>query len=144
MLTATAKSFAALSLTVIADPTFGRLLSGASNRQFILNTDDTVSGPDAADYIVGARAGELDVHETGTSASINIVVENITPTGGLSINEPLCRYHTDAQVACDGGGITVNSGSHRTLNIGLDISTSQAHSGGDSASITMDISINYI
>ena len=144
LLTAPISSFAALRLTVILDPAFGRLFSGAANRQFILNTDDTISGPDAADYLDGARSGELEVHNTGQVVTLNIVVENIIPTGGVTVNGAFCRYHNLSPVACDGGGMTVNGGPRRSLYVGLDISTSQIHSGGETASITMDVTVTII
>ena len=144
LLAAPGSSFAALRLTVILEPAFGRLFSGAANRQFILNTDDTISGPDAADYLDGARSGELEVHNTGKVVTLNIVVENITPTGGVTVNAALCRYHNLSQVACDGGGMTVNGGPRRALYVGLDISTSQTHSGGENVSISMDVTVTII
>ena len=38
-------AFAAFTMTEVVMPSLGTLLGGASGRQFILNTDETVSGP---------------------------------------------------------------------------------------------------
>jgi hypothetical protein len=48
---------AAFTMTEIVSPDLGTVLAGASGRQFILNTDETVSGADAGDYLFGAVSG---------------------------------------------------------------------------------------
>lgn len=136
--------FAALTITEKITPTLGTLLSGASGRNFILNTDQTVSGADAADYMFGAVSGELTVKKTGGSQSANIVAENITTFGGVSVNAVPCKWDTDAQTTCDGTGINVTVGGTKALMVGVDIDTTQIHSGGQSASVTYDISITLL
>lgn len=139
-----ATAFAALTVTENAAPGFGTLLSGAGGRQFILNTDDTVTGADAADYLFGATSGELLLHNTGKQGAINILAENISATGGLNVTQILCSYNGGAQQACDGTGITETSGRNIILKIGMEITTSAAHGGGDLASISLDISITFL
>ncbi len=137
--------FAAVTLTEVTSPALGTLLSGASGRNFILNTDQTVSGTDAADYLSGAVSGELSVKKTGGTDSANILADNITTTGGVSVNAVPCKWHNDPQTTCDGSGIniTLQSGT-RTLMVGVDLDTSQVHSGGDTASVTYDITITIL
>ena len=62
--------------------------------------------------------------------------ENITTSGGLTVNAIPCRWNVDAQTTCDGAGINVTVQGNRTLYVGVDITTSQSHSGGDTASVT--------
>ncbi len=136
--------FAALTITEKTTPTLGMLLSGASGRNFILNTDQTVGGTNAADYMFGAVSGELTVRKTGGSQAANILADNFTTTGGVSVNGVPCKWDTDAQTNCDGSGINVTVGGTKALMVGVDIDTSQVHAGDDSASVTYDITITLL
>jgi len=100
---------AALTLTLIIAPEFGILYSGAGGRQFVLNTNGTVTGTSASDYISGAAAGQLTVADTASPQSISIVIDNISTFGGLSVNDALCSYNGGVQQSCDGAGMTVTS-----------------------------------
>jgi hypothetical protein len=137
---------AAITITEQTTPTLGTLVGGASGRNFILNTDETVSGTDSADYLFGAVSGNLSIKKTGGTDSANIVAENITTSGGVSVNAVPCKWDTDAQTTCDGSGInvTLTPGPNKTLMVGVDIDTSQVHSGGDAASVTYDITISIL
>lgn len=137
-------AFAALTITESTSPTLGTLLSGASGRNFILNTDETVTGSDAADYLFGAVSGDLTVKKTGGGQSATILADSITPSGGVSVNSVLCKYGTDSQADCSTSPINVTVSGTKALKLGIDLDTSQAHSGGDSASVTFDITITLI
>ena len=135
---------AALTLTLVEDPVLGRYFSGASGRQFILNTDGTVSGTDAADYISGALAGRFTVADDASPSSIVILVDNISTSGGLTVTDAICSYDGGADASCDGAGMTETSAASALLRVGLDVSTSQIHGGGDMASVMMDVSVSYL
>jgi hypothetical protein len=136
---------AAQEITENVAPDFGTMLSGASGRQFILNTDGSITGTDSGDYLFGAVAGDLTVHSNKKAKkgqpNMNIVAENITTAGGLTVGDVFCAYDGAAQTSCTGVGIDVLSGKNRTLLLGIDISTSQDHNGGDSASVSLDITV---
>jgi hypothetical protein len=134
---------AGLTLTSTVTPSFGTVLSGASGRQFVLNTDDTITGASAADYVSGAAAAQLIVADDLAPAALVILVDNIGTLGGLTVAEATCRYAGGAQLPCDGAGLVVTSQSSATLRVGLDVSTSTTHSGGDSASVSLDVSVVY-
>ena len=136
-------TFAAFTMTETTPPSLGTVLSGASGRNFILNTDETVSGTDAADYLFGAVTGQLSL--IGQNANVTIIAENITTLGGLTVNAVPCRFHTGSQTNCDGSGISVQvkKSSARTLYVGVDLNTSQDHSGSDTASVTYDITVYF-
>ena len=134
-------AFAAFTVTETVTPSLGLVLSGTSGRNFILNTDGTVTGADAIDYISGAVTGQLSLRKTAGPASANIVAENITTSGGLTVNAVACRFHDGAQVDCGGAGINVTVQATRTLYVGVDITTSQVHNSGDMASVTFDINV---
>jgi hypothetical protein len=144
MLVALEVAFAALTITEKTSPTLGTLLSGASGRNFILNTDETVSGTDSADYMFGAVSGELTVKQTGGGASANILADNITTSGGVTVNAIPCKYGTGSQSTCDGSGLNVTVSGTKALMVGVDINTSQVHSGDDTASVTYDITITLL
>ncbi len=55
---------APLSFANEINPDFGRFEAGTSGRHFILGTDGTISGTDAAAYVDGANAGSLDDQRT--------------------------------------------------------------------------------
>ncbi len=135
---------AAFTMTEIVTPDLGTFFSGASSRQFILNTDETVTGTDAGDYLFGAVSGQLELKKTAGPQDANIVADNFSTLGGVTVNAVPCRYHTGSQLSCDGSGIAVNVSGNRILFVGIDLNTSQMHNGGDSASVTYDITVNFI
>lgn len=136
--------FAAFTVTEIITPSFGMFFGGNAGRQFILNTDGTITGTDAADYITGAVAGELELKKTGGKLfPVNIVAENISTFGGLSVASVLCQYQSDPQTICSGPGINISLQGKRKLRLGLDISTTQVHAGG-TASISFDITVTFL
>jgi hypothetical protein len=137
-------AFAALTVTESTTPSLGTLLGGASGRNFILNTDATVSGTDAADYLFGAVAGDLTVKQTGGGASANILADNFSTTGGVTINAVPCKWHTDTATTCDGSGINVTVQGTRHLLVGVDLDTTQVHVGGNSPTATYDITVTYL
>ncbi len=136
--------FAAFNMTEVVTPSLGTVFSGPSGRQFILNTDGTVTGADAADYLFGAVSGQLRLKKTQGPADVNIVAENITTSGGLTVNAVPCRWHIDPQTTCDGAGINVTVRGNKQLSVGVDITTSQIHSGSDTASVTYDITVTFL
>ncbi len=139
-------AFAALTVTETTSPTLGVLLTGGNPRYFILNTDETVSGADAADYVAGAVTGRLSIKKTGGSQSATIVASNFSTTGGVSINAVPCKWDTDTATTCDGSGInvTLTSGQTKNLLVGVDLDTSQVHSAVDSPTATYDINITLL
>ncbi len=146
LLVALEAAFAAINITEVVTPDLGTLLGGASGRNFILNTDGSVSGTDAADYLFGAVSGNLTVKKTAGSQSANIVADNFSTTGGVTINAVPCKWDTDTATTCDGSGInvTLTSGQTKNLLVGVDLDTSQVHSGGDSPTATYDINITLL
>jgi hypothetical protein len=141
LLAALEVAFAALTVTESTAPSLGTLLSGLTDRNFILNTDATVSGTDAADYLFGAVAGSLAVKKTGGAQSANILADNFSQTGGVTIIGVPCKWHTDTATTCDGSGINITVQGNRTLLVGVDLNTTQEHFGGDSATATYDITV---
>lgn len=138
-------AFAQVTITEVTTPTLGTLLGGAASRNFILDTNNVVSGTDAADYLSGAQSGRLNISKSGSAQDANIVAENITTTGGITVNAVPCRWRNQTETTCDGAGITVRLRSAaRPLRLGIDIDTSQVHSGGDAASTTFDITVTLI
>lgn len=137
-------AFAAFTMTEIITPGFGTFVGGASGRQFILNTNDTITGTDAADYLFGAASGLLELKKTAGPASANITAENISTTGGLSVNAVLCQFRTDPQTTCSGSGINVTLQGKRNLRLGINVTTTQIHGGGDTASVSMDITVTFL
>jgi hypothetical protein len=137
-------AFAALTVTETTSPTLGLLLTGASGRNFILNTDETVSGTDSADYLSGAVTGRLSVKKTGGSQSATIVADNFTNSGGVSFSVVPCKFDTGSQTTCEGSGITVTLNATKTLYVGVNLSTTAAHTGGQTASATYDITVTLI
>jgi hypothetical protein len=137
-------SYAALNVTTIQSINLGIILSGPAGRQFILNTSGIVTGPDTADHINGQVVGEINVIDTTSPLSINILADNINAIGGLTVNQVLCSYNNGPQLPCSGTGMDATSAASASLKVGLDVSTTQTHNGGDVGSITIDITITYI
>jgi hypothetical protein len=134
---------ATITLTEITAPTFGLILSGASGRQFVLNTSGTITGADAADHVSSQAAGDITVTDDTSPATIEILADNISTSGGLTLNQVLCSYAGGAQTQCDGSPLVATSSASASLKIGVDITTSQVHNGGDGASVSMDINVTY-
>lgn len=144
LLTMPAYVTAEVTLTRTTSPSFGIILSGNSGREFVLNTDGSIGGSSAADYVSGATAGVFSVVDTASPNTLAILVDRISATGGLTVVEALCSYNGALQQACDGSGISVNSIANTTLRVGLHVITTTAHGGGDTASVSMDVSVAYL
>jgi hypothetical protein len=146
LLAALEAAFAAIDITETITPDLGTLLGGDSGRNFILNTDGSVSGGAAADYLFGAVAGNVTVKKTGGSQSANIVADNFSTTGGVTINAVPCKWDTDTATTCHGSGInvTLSPGQEKNLLIGVNLDTTQMHSGGDTPTATYDINITLL
>jgi hypothetical protein len=136
--------FAAFTMTEITTPSIGTVLGGSSGRQFVLTTSDTITGANSADYLYGAVTGVLRLRKTQGAASVNIVAENISTTGGLTANAIPCQWRNQTPTTCNGAGINVTVGGNGNLRVGVDISTSQIHGGGDTASITFDVTVTFL
>lgn len=144
LLIAANAAFAAFTITEIITPSFGLFIGGGSGRQFILNTDGTITGTNAGDYMFGAVGGQLELKLSGPPARpANIVAENISTFGGLSVGAILCQYRNDPQTTCSGPGINVTLQGKKRLGLGIDVTTTQFHGGGDSAGVSMDITVTF-
>ncbi len=137
-------AFAAIFVTQPVPPSLGTWFSGAPGRQFILNTDETVSGANAADHLFGAVSGQLAVQKTQGPGSANITADNFLGTGGVTINAVPCRWHDQPQTICDSPGITAALQGTRTLYVGVDITTTQVHVGGETATASYDITVTLL
>ncbi len=137
-------AFAALTVTETTSPTLGVLLTGDSPRYFILNTDETVGGTHSADYVIGAVTGRLSIKKTGGSQSATIVADNFSWTGGVSFSVVPCKFDTGSQTTCEGPGITVTLNATKILYVGVNLNTTQTHTGGQTASATYDITVTLI
>ncbi len=145
LLAALQVTFAALTVNENIAPSLGTLLGGITDRNFILNTDATVSGADGGDYLFGAVAGSLELKKTGGAQSANILADNFSSSDGtLNITGVPCKWHTDAATTCDGSGINVTLQGPRTLLVGVDLKTVGSHSGGDSPTATYDITVTLL
>jgi len=144
LLAALEVAVAAITVSEDTTPTLGTLLGGLGGRNFILNTDETVSGFDSIDYLFGAVTGQLGIK--GENATVNIVADNFSQTGGVTIREVPCRFHTGSQTLCDGSGINVGIKKNQTriLYVGVNLDTTQMHSGGDSPTATYDITVTLL
>ena len=138
LLAALEVTFAALTVSESTTPSLGTLLGGDSGRNFILNTDDTVSG---ADYLFGAVSGDLLVKKTGGAQSANILADNYSQTGGVTIKAVPCKWHTDTATTCDGSGIDITVQGNRHLLVGVDLDTTQMHTSAHSPTATYDITV---
>lgn len=136
-------SMATITLTEITAPSFGLILSGASGRQFILNTSGTITGANSSDHISAQSAGDITVTDDTSPMTIEILADSISTVGGLTVNQVLCSYAGGAQTQCDGSPLVATSAASASLKIGVDVTTSQVHSGGDNASVNMDINVTY-
>ena len=141
LLAALEVAFAALTVTEDTAPSLGTLLGGDTGRNFILNTDATVSGTDAADYLFGAVAGVLTIKKTGGGQSANILADNYSVTEGVIIKGVPCKWHTDTATICDGSGINITAQGSRKLLVGVEIDTDQTHTSAHSPTATYDITV---
>jgi len=145
LLLASEAALAQITVTEVTTPTLGVLLSGPSGRNFILDTRNAVGGTDAADYLSGAGSGRLNISKSGANQNATIVADNFTTTGGITINGVPCRWRSNEPQTCEGSGITKRiQSTPRPLRLGVDIDTTQVHSGGDTATASYDITVTLI
>jgi hypothetical protein len=133
---------AAINVIVMKEPYFGEIYAGAPGRQFIIGSDDRLNGTHASDGIKGSLTGVLAVSDSTPGGTIRITASRITSLGFTS---PViyCDYDGGGWVQCDGAGMTATSIANATLYLGVAAQTSQAHSDGDSADVTFDITATY-
>jgi hypothetical protein len=132
------------TITETVSPTFGFVMGGPANRRFVLNTSDTVTGPNAGDYLFGAVSGELVIQRRGGPIQIQIVAENVTTSGGVTANAILCKWHNSPETNCDGPGILESVVGRRRLLLGVDMTTTQLHNGGDKATVSFDVTAWFL
>lgn len=135
---------AQLTITETVAPTFGALLGGPASRRFILDTNNAVTGPNAADYLFGAVSGELIFQRRGQPTLVHIVADNIATSGGVAANAIRCKWHNTPEVNCSGPGILRIAAGRRRLLLGVDMTTTQFHAGGASASVSFDITATFL
>lgn len=135
---------AQLTITESVSPLLGTVMGGPANRNFVLNTDDTVTGADAADYMFGAVSGQLIFMKRQGPQMISILAENVVTSGGVTANTILCQWHNGPPVNCESPGLTELVRGRRILRIGVDVTTTQFHDGGDTASIAFDITATFL
>ena len=135
---------AQVTITETVTPTFGFVMGGPANRQFVLDTNDSVTGPSAADYLFGAVSGELVFQRQGGPTLVYIVAENIATSGGVTANSIRCKWHNSPETNCDGAGILSLAVGRRRLLLGVDMTTTQFHGGGDRASVSFDITAAFL
>jgi len=135
---------AQLTITETVTPGLGTVMGGPANRNFVLNTDDTVSGTDAADYMFGAVSGQLIFMKRQGPQLMSIVADNILTSGGLVANAILCQWHNGPTVDCASPGLTELVRGRRILRIGIDLTTTQFHGGGETASVSFDITATFL
>jgi hypothetical protein len=134
-----------LSFNAAVNPDLGAWSTGPSGRDLVLNTDSSVGGTNAADYIGGAAASTVTVVGSAFNA-IDIVANNFVANGGVSINNVPCKYGAAAATTCGGGGIPAAAApttGGTALLLGVDVVTTSAHVDGDTAAPTFDIVVSY-
>ena len=134
-----------LSFNTAVNPDMGNWEAGITGRNFVLNTDDSVGGTDAAAYINGAAHGSVNVLGSALD-TIDIVANNFAANGGVGINDVPCKYGTAAATTCGGAGLSTQAApttGGTALLLGVDVTTSTAHVDGDSANPTFDIVVTY-
>ena len=134
-----------LSFNTAVNPDLGNWNAGATGRNFVLNTDDTVGGTDSADYINSAASGSVNVVGSAFD-TVDIVANNFAANGGVTINDVPCKYGAAAATTCGGAGISTAAApttGGTALLLGVDVDTTTAHVDGDTASPTFDIVVTY-
>jgi hypothetical protein len=135
---------AQITITETVSPTFGFIMGGPANRRFVLDTNDSVTGPNAADYLFGALSGELIFQRQGGPILVSVSADNITSSGGVTANSIRCKWHNTPEVSCNGAGILRIAVGRRRLLLGVDMTTTQFHNGGDRASVSFDITAAFL
>ena len=135
-----------LTISQVSAPTFGTFMYGPANRQWALDTAGNITGANAADYQFGAVAGEFIIRRRGggRQGSGQIRVENVVTTGGLNVESIQCQFHSDPATDCMTSPILGQIRGRRRLLIGVDVTTTQAHAGGDTASVVFDITVTLL
>ena len=136
--------FAGFILSELTSPSFGLIFSGASGRQFVLNTNGIITGTDASDHISGQFAGVLKLDDDTPGSIIEIIADSIVVVGGLTVNQVLCKYHDSPQTQCDVSPLVhSDSQASASIFIGIDVTTNKIHSGGDMATVDFNINVTY-
>jgi hypothetical protein len=143
-ITASIRFIAPVTLAAVVDPSLGDYAAGAMGRNFVLGTDGSISGTDAAAYVGGASVGSIKI-QGSEFQNIDIVARNLLADGGVSITRVSCDYGGTGSTDCVSGIASAAPPTHAgtTLLLGLSVTTTAAHSDGSSAAPTFDIIISY-
>lgn len=143
-LTASIRFLAPITFSNPVNPDLGAVDAGISGRNFILQTDGSISGVNANEYQGGAQVGSVKLFGSN-SQQIDIVAQNISNNGGVSISSITCNYAGAGDVNCIDGisaaAAPTNTG--KVLLFGLDVITTTSHLDGDSAAPEFDIIATY-
>ncbi len=134
----------AATFTNATRPDFGNFEAGAPGRNFVLETDGSISGADAIAYEGGANAGSIEIHGS-SSQKIDIVAQNFVGDGGVNVAKVICNYGDTGNVNC-GTGISAAAAATdtgATLLLGLDVNTATLHANGASAAPMFDLIVSY-
>ena len=143
--TASIRFLEPVSLNSAVNPDLGTWSTGPSGRDLVLNTDSSVGGTNAADYLGGATASTVTVVGSAVNA-IDIVANNFVANGGVAINNIPCKYGAAAATTCGGAGISAAAApttGGTTLLLGVDVVTTTPHVDGDTAAPTFDLVVSY-
>jgi len=133
-----------ITFSSTVNPEFGTLKGGAAGRTFILTTLGTITGPNASDYLIGAKAGSVNI-TADNNKSIDILATNFITNGGVQIKNVTCNYDNTGDRDCKLGFTAVGKkGTGKNMTIGLEITTTIVHGENDTASPSFDIVVNYI
>ena len=143
-ITASIRFIAPVTLTSTVNPSLGDVNAGTTGRNFVLGTDGSISGTDAAAYTGGASAGSINI-QGSASQNIDIVAQNLVADGGVNITTVYCDYGGTGSTDCVSGiaSAAAPTQTGTTLLLGLSVTTTTAHSDGSSAAPTFDIIVSY-
>lgn len=143
-ITASIRFVAPITFTTVVNPSLGTLDAGTMGRNFVLGTDGTISGSDAAAYAGGASAGSIKI-QGSEFQNIDIIAQNLVADGGVSITTVSCDYGGAGSADCLAGiaAAAAPTSAGTTLLLGLGVTTTIAHSDGNSAAPTFDIIVSY-
>ena len=135
---------APIAFTTAVNPSLGTFDTGIGSRSFVLGTDGTISGTDAAAYTGGANAGSI-VIQGSESQNIDIIAQNLVADGGVNIAAVNCDYggagSTDCLTGIASAAAPTTAGT--TLLLGLSVTTTIAHSDTINATPAFDIIVSY-
>jgi len=131
-----------ISLTKVSDISFGTVKAGVADT-YTMSTAGAVTAAGSGQWLSGTKtAGNITIVGS-TTQTVNVSVTGLTANGGVTPQNPICKYNGGSDTACASAISVAAPGAGKTLLIGIDAVVSGTQVAGATAAPTMTVNVVY-